>query len=448
MKRHLLRAVGVAAVCLATACAPKAPPPLPAVLAHPELLYPTVPPGVGTADDAGRIERGWRLLQGGDANAAEREFADALRRRPAFFPAQVGRAYVSLTRGDFTRALSAFDAALASAPAYVPGLVGRGQTLLALQRDAAALQAFDAALAVDGSLVDVRRRADILRFRGLQELIESARAAAAAGRDDEAVSAYERAIGASPESAFLHRELGTVERRQGRTDAALARFRKAAELDASDAVSLVQIGEILEAAQDLAGAQAAYRRAADLAPSADLTARLAALAERERDAALPSEFRAIASAPQVSRGDLAALVGVRLADVLRAAPRRQVVATDTRAHWAATWIDQVATAGVMEPFPNHTFQPRAALTRADLAAAVTRLITLMTVSHPDLRRHLAARPPIADMVPAHLSYPAAAVAVASGVMTLNEGRFEAARTLSGPEVTDIVGRLRRLADAR
>jgi hypothetical protein len=150
----------------------------------------------------------------------------------------------------------------------------------------------------------------------------------------------------------------------------------------------------------------------------------------------------------VSRGDLAALLGVRLGDVLRTAPPRPVVATDTRGHWAAVWIDQVATAGVMEPFPNHTFQPRAAVTRADLAAAVSRLIALMAASRPGLSAHLSARPPIADMAAAHLSYPAAAVAVASGVMALNDGRFETARTLSGAEVTDVVSRLRRLADAR
>jgi hypothetical protein len=57
---------------------------------------------------------------------------------------------------------------------------------------------------------------------------------------------------------------------------------------------------------------------------------LRALAERERDAALPAEFRAIASAAQASRGDLAALIGVRLDDVLRSAPARQIVVTDTR----------------------------------------------------------------------------------------------------------------------
>ena len=93
---------------------------------------------------------------------------------------------MALARGDHDRALGGFDAALGAAPAYVPALVGRGQTLLALKRDTDALAAFEAALAADASLADVRRRVDVLRFRGLQDVIEAARAAAAAGRLAEA----------------------------------------------------------------------------------------------------------------------------------------------------------------------------------------------------------------------------------------------------------------------
>ena len=94
--------------------------------------------------------------------------------------------------------------------------------------------------------------------------------------------AYEQAVAASPESAFLHRELGILERRQGHTDAALGHFRRAAELDPSDAAALIDVGELLEARQDLSGAEAAYRRAAALEPGSRASARLAAVLERAR----------------------------------------------------------------------------------------------------------------------------------------------------------------------
>jgi tetratricopeptide (TPR) repeat protein len=409
-------------------------------------MYPMAPQGVGRPEDAGRVERGWRFLQANDLQGADREFEAALSRTPTFFPARAGSAYVALAGTRFDQALRGFDAVLRMAPTYVPALVGRGQTLLAVKRDAAALEAFEAALAVDGSLADLRSRVDVLRFRGLQDLIETARAAAVAGRLDEAAAAYERAIAASPDSAFLYRELGEVAERQRNVDAALNRFRRAVELDAADAVSLTHIGQLLEARQDYGGAEAAYRQAAALDPSPALAARVAAMGERARDAKLPAQFQAIGASPLIARGDLAALIGVRLEDVLRLAPAREVVVTDIAGHWAASWIDAVVRAGVIEPFANHTFQPASPVTRADLAGAVSRVLTLAAGRRPELRPYLAARPAIADISVGHLSYTAVSAAVSAGVMPLVPGnRFEATRPVSGAEASDVVLRLRDLA---
>jgi hypothetical protein len=119
--------------------------------------------------------------------------------------------------------------------------------------------------------------------------------------------------------------------------------------------------------------------------------------------------------------------------------------TDVAGHWAAAWITQIARAGVMDPFPNHTFQPSAAITRADVAGAVSRVVTLLADSRPALKGFLTDRPRIVDMAAGHLSYPAAAVAVASGIMPLLEGgRFDAARPVSGAEAVGVVARLRSL----
>jgi tetratricopeptide (TPR) repeat protein len=410
-------------------------------------MYPVLPAALSTPEAGAQIDRGWRFLQNNDLGSADREFAAALKQMPGLYPAQAGSAYVALARGDHEQALSRFDTALRASAAYVPALVGRGQTLLALKRDTDALAAFEAALAADASLVDVRRRVDVLRFRSLQDVIETARSAAAAGRLAEARESYQRALQASPDSAFLHRELGVIERKQGNPEVALEHFRKAVELDSADSVSLIQTGELLEARGDFEEAATTYRRAAEIEPSTDLTTRIARVADRAREARLPAEFGVIAAAPQVTRGDLAALIGVRLEDVVREAAPREVVITDAQGHWAAPWITQVARAAIIEPFANHTFQPRDRVTRGDLAAAASAVVRQLAASRrPDLRTVLQAAPPqIADMPPAHLSYPAASVAVASGVMPLIGGRFETARPVTGAEAAEVVARLRTLA---
>jgi tetratricopeptide (TPR) repeat protein len=428
------------------ACAAKAPPALPSVPKYAEFMYPVVPPDLRSTEEADRVDRGWRFLQNDDLADAEREYAAALKRSPAFYPAATGKGYVALARQRYDEAVASFDAALKAAPTYVPALVGRGQSLLALKREGEALAAFEAALAVDSSLTDLARRVQVLRFRGLQDIIDAARTATAAGRTNDARAAYTRAIAASPDSAFLHRELGLLERKQGTAAAALEHFRTATELDPTDAVSFAQIGEILEQQQDVAGAEAAYRKASELDPTPDVTRRLAALREKMRALKLPPEYLAIAASTQITRGELAALLGIRLETVLRAAPAREVVMTDTRGHWAAPWITTVVRAGAMDEFQNHTFQPRAPVRRVDLAHAVSRVVGLLAASRPALRARIADRPEIADMDRGHLNYPDAAVAVASGVMPLLDGsQFQLTRPVSGAEATQAVERLLALA---
>jgi len=431
------------------ACAARAPaaPALPASVRYPEFVYPVVPEGLRSAPTAQRVDSGWRFLQNGDLRNADREFSAALKRTPRLYPAEAGAAYVALADRDNKEALRRFDAALSESPSYVPALVGKGQALLGMQREDEALLVFQAALVADPSLADVRRRVDVLRFRGLQDVIERARAAAGSNRLDEARLGYQAALAASPDSAFLHRELGLVERRQGDAQAAMAEFRRASELDASDAASLVQIGDILEHRLDLAGAEAAYRKAAAIEPTAELTRRIAGVADKTREAKLPSEFRAIPAASQITRGELAALIGVRLEGLLDEVKPQQVVMTDVRNHWAAAWITRVAAAGVLEPFANHTFQPRTGLRRVDLATAVSRLLTVVAAKNPELRARWAeAKPKIADVSVGHLSYPAVSLAVASGVMPLlEEDRFAVGRAVSGAEAIDVIGRVLMLA---
>jgi tetratricopeptide (TPR) repeat protein len=431
-----------------TACAGRAAAPpstIPATARYPDFVYPAVPPSLQGAPGVERIDIGWRFLQSGDTRNAARDFEAALKRNPQLYPARAAEGYVALARGEHDRALAGFDAALRLARDYVPALVGRGQTLLAMKRDVDALAAFEAALAADGSLADVRRRVDLLRFRIVEQVIEAARSDAQAGRLDRARTAYERAIDLSPDSSFLYRELAAVERRQNDNDRASQHLARAIELDPSDAVALVAMADLLVERQDYQAADDTYRKAAAIDPTPELTAKIAALAARTRESNFPAEFRAIPAAPTVSRGELAALIGVRLERLLAAAPQQQVVITDTGTHWASPWVVQVARAGVMDPFENHTFQPGLVIRRGDLATAVRRILTMAAVTNTSLRTRLTEQPKIADMPPTHLVYPAAAAAVASGVMPLVDGgRFEVNRPVTGAEAVDAINRLQTL----
>jgi tetratricopeptide (TPR) repeat protein len=435
------------AVALAGGAPATAPPPSGATLRYPDFVFPSTPAALARAGQSALVQRGWQALQAGDASGARREFSSAIRVNAAFYPADAALGYASLAEKDYADAVTCFSRVLTRDARYVPALVGRGDALAGAGQLDEAIRDLGAAVAESPSLVNVRRRLDVLAFRRQQESLQSARAAAAAGRLEEAAAAYQRAIERSPDSALLYRELAAVERRQGRADQATDHFRKAVSLDPGDARSLVQLGELLEARRDFGAAADAYSKAYAIEPGEDIRGRLAEAQARDSMSRLPDQFQAIAKAPQITRGDLAALLGVRLGALLESAPHREgVVVTDVRGHWAAAWIVAVARAGVMEPYPNHEFGPRDVLQRLDLAQAASRVLKLIEARRPKLAREWQSeRLRIADLPPDHLGYPAAALVVGAGVMPLVDGSaFRPARPVAGIEAIDVVTRLEGL----
>lgn len=445
MARRVLLASLIACSLAIAACAPKAPPALVGAPKHPDFMFPAAPEGTQPAQ-LDRLDRGWRFLQLDDLRNAEREFSSALKQQAAFYPADAAMAWLLLARGNEAEALTRFDRALAAEASYVPALVGRGRALLEMDRVGDALVSFEAALKNDPSLVDLKGRIDVLRFRATQDMLARAKAAADARRWDEARTAYRQAISASPDSAFLYRELAAVEQKSGDSPAALDTYRRAVELDANDARSWAAIGGLLEANDDVVGALSAYERAraVDLAEVPDSV--LARVRARAALMKLPAEYRAIPGNPGVSRGEVAALIGVRLDALVARARLRQLIITDVRGHWAQQWINAVARAGVMDPLPNYEFQPGLRVRRGEFALTVSRLLGLVGAAKPELlEKWQATKVTINDVPAGHLSYPYVSQAVAAGVMALAGGNFDLLRNVSGAEAIEIIGRIEALA---
>ena len=444
------RLAWVLATCVATASCASAPRvvTVPTAPQYPDFVYPAPPPGTPAAT-ADRLARGWRLLQANDVAAADREFAALLKTTTDFAPAKAAAGYVALARQRPDEALPYFEAALPVGRVYAPALVGRGLALLGAGRDDDALASFEAAVAADAGLPELPGRIETLRVRVAQDRVGRAERAAAAGRWDEARAAYHAAVTASPDSAFLHRDLAFMERAAGRPDQALVAARAALALDAEDARTHVLVGDILAERGDAAGALAAYRRAAALDPSPAIDAAITRVRDGARDAALPPQYRAIGERSQVTRAEVAALLGVRLAATLARAPQRQVVVTDVRGHWADPWIQAVTRAGAMEVFPNYTFQPAEPLRRGELADAVSRVLVLIAQGNTAAAaRWERETVEVSDVAPAHLAYPAVQRAVAAGVLPLEGGAFRLLAPVGGAEVVDAVARLAVLAGGR
>ncbi len=451
-RRDWMRAAMAASVfATAAACAsgPTATPALPATPTYREVPPLTVPDGLqATPQVRARHDQAWRRLQSGDLRGATRDFTEILRQSPDFYPAAAGLGYLASIDCKYDDAARRFDGVVAMDRTYLPALQGRMDVALARGEDVVAVTMSDLILAVDPGRDDVRERQEVLRLRVVQAQLTRASAARGAGQWDEAQAALDQALVLVPDSAVVLRELAQVEIARGRLDEAEAHARRSLEFDAGDAEAHAVMAGVLEAHGRLREAAAALARAIRIDPRQQWMDRAATLTARADFAALPAEFRAIPSAASITRGQLAAILGIRLESALGRAPRRvTVVVTDVRSHWAAPWILPTIRVGWMESFPNHTFQPAAPVRRAELAQVVWRVAQDLAARQPsEGARWRASRPVVADVSRAHLAYSAIAGALATGAMAMSEtGRFEPNRLAAGSEVVAAVARLEQLA---
>jgi len=400
-----------------------------------------------TADTTRALDDAWQRLQTGDLSGARSGYQAILKRTPEFYPAETGLGLVALAGRDYKEANARFTAALARNRQYLPALVGAAEVDMGAGDDAAAVVMLQAVVKLDPTRESAKSRLEMLRVRLVQQQIDDGRKAREAGRFDDAQTAFERALTTTPDNPLVLRELALVELGRGRFPVAESRIRQALQIDADDAEAYALLGEVLEREGKFGDAADAYGRAVAIDPRAGWRDKRNALRQKADEAALPSDFRAIASAPRATRADVAAMIGLKLGDVLARSTRHiAVVATDVRGHWAAQWIVPVTQAGLMDVLPNHTFQPEASIRRRDFAQIVADLIGLFGAERAaDVSRWKSARPRFSDLAGPGGAYQAAALAVAAGVMTPDGDRFSPDRALTGAELSTAVARLQQIA---
>ena len=430
------------AILVASACATA--PPAPATGPRfPDLPVPTIPDALTASPDVrDRQALAWRKLQAGDLRGATRDYSEVLKRSPAFYPAETGLGLAALADRQFKPAASHFRSVLGRDNRYLPAWRGLVEAELGAGNDDEAVGALERLLAIDNRREEDRARLELLRLRQVQALVQSGVRARESGRLDEAAALLSRALSLAASSAIVLRELALVEVQQNRLTEAEAHARRAVASDPNDASAHGALAAVLDARGRPADATAALARAAAIDPA--WRARAEAARARADEAVVP-EIKDVAAAASVTRGQLAALIGTRLEAVVARSPRRLTeVATDARGHWAARWIMAVTQAGIMDVLPNHTFQPAAAVRRADLADAVGELLALV-VKPDQLAQWQRARPAFADVSASNLFYRPAALAVTATAMSAEGGRFQPTRPATGADVLAALARLEALA---
>lgn len=406
-----------------------------------DYIFPDLERGSVSPKDEKVLKQAWTDVLIGETARADAAMSKLLSARPSLQPAWVVKGFAALRAGRAAEAETTFAALVKAGPEDGVALVGLAATYRKAGRLDDALPLYMKAQRLRPRDTALGRRASEVKLAVAEAAIASAASLTSEGRKPEAIGMLRKALDVAPELAPVRLELADLLIEAGRRPEALALLSGAEDGDRSVALKLATLrfddG-------DLDGAEATLKRGLrDPSEDAEGAALLVRIRERRAILALPEPLRGLAEAPRVTRADLAALIIVRL-DALKAKRPTAVgeVASDLSRTWARPQIIRAIELGLMDVYPNHTFQPAGVIRRGELALVAARVLDLVGWGR-------ATATPPRDMSPSHLQYAAALRVMGAGVMqTTPTGAFEPWRIVSGAEAKGVVDSLARLSGGR
>jgi hypothetical protein len=148
----------------------------------------------------------------------------------------------------------------------------------------------------------------------------------------------------------------------------------------------------------------------------------------------------IPSSPSITKEELAALLGVGFKGILPEPTERPPILTDISTSWASKYILHTTSLGLLDVYPNHTFQPKKIITRAEMAESLIRLIDhLKSLNYTFIQQIPPRQIQITDVSPDNYYYRPIILIVAYDIMTLAPDKtFRPDSPISGEDSVKLV----------
>jgi tetratricopeptide (TPR) repeat protein len=423
---------------LLTACGPKVEAPR---IDDSDYVFPDTARGELNAREEKALRNAWNDVLTGQVARAEQTLGKLISERPDLRQAHIVLGFAALRANRLEDAETVFTAVIGSDPNDAVAIVGLASVkrrkglidqALPLYTRAARLRPRDGALG---------RRASEVKLAVAEGAIGQAAALSAEGKKPEAIAMLQKALDVAPELSPVRLELADLLLDSGRRTEALSILAAAQEADRN---IVLRIASIRFEDGDLDGAEGALVRGLrEVGEDGDAAALLTRIRERRALLALPEPLRALGEAPRLTRAELAGLV-IEKVGALKSHKPTGVgeVASDLSRTWARSQILRAIELGLMDVYPNHTFQPGGLVRRGELAVVAARVLDLVGWGKS------MATPP-RDMSPSHLQYASALRVLGAGVMqSTPAGAFEPWRIVTGAEAKLVIEAVARLASQR
>jgi tetratricopeptide (TPR) repeat protein len=383
------------------------------------------------------VEEAWTRIKRGDAKAAEKLVAKMGPKNP-FYVVSLG--YVSFMNDQVRSAEAYFKQELGTSPDSTLAHAGLAQIYLKTGQDDLAFNEYMEVLKKDPENPWALKEYESLKALKTDQHLREARTDLAAGNTEQAKGAFLKALHYSPKSLEAHQNLARLYLQDKQLSNALFHLNAAYSLEPKKKEVLKDYADGLLAAEQYGRSLDIYQQYLELDPkNKDVRDRVESLKNKLGIFELPSQYKAIPLSMAVTREETAALIGIKFKDYLDDTQAKPPVIIDIATSWASRQIIKTAALGIMEGYANHTFQPKQAISRAEMAEILVRLIGVLRARGAKFIRQF---PPemiqVADVSADNYYYQPIVEVVSLQLMELGTDKsFRPELTMSGAEATKV-----------
>ncbi|MGB8952703.1 MAG: tetratricopeptide repeat protein [Candidatus Aminicenantales bacterium] len=370
----MIKKIGVF-VCTLTffwACVPLQPPPPSLHIEIPSSILVTEL----SLDERIAVEEAWSSLRQGKTARAEKILSRLSSTSPFYY---AGLGYASFIREDYQAAEKFFQQALALRPEMTLPHMGLAQLYQKTGREDLAFNEYAEVLKREPENTWAQKEFSVVQAEKTEESLRQAKSFLSQGDAEKSKEAYLKALHYYPKSQEANLALAAIYNKEKNFQNALLHLKAALDNDPKNTEILRNYADTLFESRQYPKSLDFYERLLDIDPqNKHGKNRLENLKNRLGIVELPSQYNSIPSSPAVTKEEVAALIGVKFKEYLNdAPPQKPTVIIDISTSWASKSIIQTASFEIMEVYPNHTFQPKKEVTRAEMAVSLVRLINFL-----------------------------------------------------------------------
>jgi hypothetical protein len=220
-----------------------------------------------------------------------------------------------------------------------------------------------------------KQQYETLKNKKTEEAITEAKDALAKGEAEKGKGAFLKALYYSPKSSEVHLNLAEIYKKENNLPSALIHLKAASSNEPGNREILKNYAETLYQAGNYSRSLEIYEKLQAVDPeNKEIKKQINSLKDRLGIFELPSQYDSIAYSEAVTKEQIAALLGVKFKGIVDEVSTSPPIIIDIATSWASKFILQMTSLGILDIYPDHSFQPKKIVTRAEMAEILVRFI--------------------------------------------------------------------------